>query len=63
MTIDELFVPLRASARECGWLWHVPFALHDARNLDDAALARAGEDYRSLILSTPKLEQRLEVAA
>lgn len=62
MTIDGLFAPLRATARKCGWLWQAPFALHDVRNLDDAALARAGEDYRSIILSAPMLEQRLEVA-
>jgi hypothetical protein len=33
------------------------------RNLDDAALVRAGEDYRSAILSAPVLERRLELAA
>jgi putative NADPH-quinone reductase len=54
---------IRATARKCGWLWQAPFALHDVRNLNDAALARAGEDYRSVILSAPMLEQRLEVAA
>ncbi len=63
MTIDELFAPLRATARKCGWLWQAPFALYDVRTLDDAALARAGEEYRSVIVSLPKLEQRLEVAA
>lgn len=63
MTIDELFAPLRATARRCGWLWQAPFALHDVRNLDDAALTRAGKDYRSVVLSAPMLERRLEVAA
>lgn len=63
MTIDELFAPLKATARKCGWLWQAPFALYDVRNLDDAALARAGDDYRSTILSVPMLEQRSEVAA
>ena len=62
MTIDQLFAPLRATARKCGWLWQAPFALHDVRNLDDAALTRAGEDYRSEILSAPMLERRLDVA-
>ncbi|SJZ39163.1 Putative NADPH-quinone reductase (modulator of drug activity B) [Enhydrobacter aerosaccus] len=62
-TIDELFAPLRATARKCGWRWQAPFALHDVRNLDDAALTRAGEDYRSAILSAPMRERRLEVAA
>ena len=51
MTIDELFAPLRATARKCGWLWRAPFALHDVRNLDDASLRRAGQDYRSMILA------------
>jgi putative NADPH-quinone reductase len=63
MTIDELFAPLRATARKCSWLWQAPFALHDVRNLDDAAMARASEDYRSVILSAPMLEQRSEVVA
>ena len=58
MTIDELFAPLRATTRKCGWLWQPPFALHDVRNLDAAALARAGEEYRSVILSTPMRDQR-----
>ncbi|MGK6316746.1 NAD(P)H-dependent oxidoreductase [Neorhizobium sp. DT-125] len=59
-TIDELFAPLRATARKCGWLWQPPFALHDVRTLDDAALTRAGEDYKSAVLSMPMLERRLE---
>jgi putative NADPH-quinone reductase len=63
MTIDELFAPLRATARKCGWLWQAPFALHDVRNLDDAALVRAGDDYKSAILSAPMLERRSEVTA
>jgi putative NADPH-quinone reductase len=63
MTIDELFAPLRATARKCGWLWQAPFAVHDVRNLDDAALARAGDHYRSLVLSAPKLEKRPKDAA
>jgi len=58
MTIDELFAPLKATARKCGWRWQKPFAVHDVRNLDDASLIRAGEDYRSALLSTPKLERR-----
>ena len=53
MTIGDLFAPLRATARKCGWLWQAPFAVHDVRNLDDAALSRAGEDYRYAVLSVP----------
>ena len=63
MTINELFAPLRATARKCGWLWQAPFALHDVRNLGDAALARAGEDYRSAVLAAPMLERRPAVPA
>ncbi len=55
MTIDELFAPLRATARKCGWEWQSPFAVHDVRNLDDAALVRAGEDCRAALLATPML--------
>ncbi|MGP9812181.1 hypothetical protein ACTZWT_11775 [Rhodopseudomonas sp. NSM] len=55
--IDELFAPLRATARKCGWLWQPPFALHDVRALDDAALTRAGEDYKTRILSAPVLKR------
>lgn len=63
LTIDDLFAPLRATARRCGWLWQAPFALHDVRNLDDPALSRAGADFRSVILAAPVLEQRLDAAA
>ena len=59
MTIDELFAPLRATARKCNWRWQVPFALHDVRHLDDVAFARAATDYRSAVLSTPMLTQRV----
>jgi putative NADPH-quinone reductase len=56
MTIEELFAPLRATARKCRWQWQTPFALHDVRNLDDVSLVHAGEDYRSALLSTPTLK-------
>ncbi len=62
MTIDELFAPLRATARKCGWRWQAPFAVHDVRNADDAALLRAGAAYRSAILATPVLERRTRPA-
>ena len=57
MTIDELFAPLRATARKCNWLWQAPFAVHDVGKLDDPALSRAGEGYRSVVLSTPTLKR------
>ena len=58
LTIEDLFAPLRATARKCGWRWQTPFAVHDVRNLDDASLERAGADYRAALLSTPVLERR-----
>lgn len=57
LTINELFAPLRATARKCRWEWRPPFAVHDVRNLDDAALAMAGEDYRALLLAIPSLNR------
>ena len=54
-TIHELFAPLRATARKCRWEWQPPFAVHDVRNLDEAALARAGAAYREALLATPTL--------
>ncbi len=61
MTINDVFAPLRATARKCNWLWQAPFALHDVRNSDEAAFARAAEDYRCVVLSTPMLAPRMPV--
>ncbi|MEH6719442.1 MAG: NAD(P)H-dependent oxidoreductase [Aurantimonas endophytica] len=63
LSITELFAPLRATARRCGWLWQAPFAVHDVRNLDDAALARAARDYRSAVAATPTSRQTTGAAA
>ncbi|WP_022721272.1 NAD(P)H-dependent oxidoreductase [Rhodopseudomonas sp. B29] len=62
-TIDELFAPLRATARKIGWQWQKPFALFDIRNQDDAGFARAGAAYRATIAALPKLEPRLRLAS
>ncbi len=62
MTMDELFAPLQATARKCGWLWQTPFAVHDVRNLDDAALAQAGQRYRARILDIPVQATRVDAA-
>lgn len=51
MSVDELFAPLKATARKAGWEWHKPFAVHDVRALDDEGLKRAGEDYRLAVTS------------
>lgn len=63
IAIGALFAPLQATARKCGWLWQAPFAIHDVRNLDDDAMEQAGAAYRSLILSAPMLERRVEAWA
>ena len=56
MTIETLFSPLEATARKCRWRWQTPFAVHDVRNLDDDALAQAGDAYRVALVSLPVLE-------
>jgi hypothetical protein len=33
--------------------------VHDVRNLDDAALAKAGEDYHAALLAMPALNKRV----
>lgn len=63
MRIDDLFAPLRATARKCGWLWQTPYAVHDVRNLDSLVLAQAGEEYRAALQSIPMLERRSQAAA
>jgi putative NADPH-quinone reductase len=62
-TIDGLLAPLGATARRCGWRWQTPFALHDVRNLDDAALAQAGEVYASVVRSAEIRTRHIKVAA
>lgn len=51
MRVDDLFAPLRATAKKAGWLWQPPFALHDVRTLNDDQLAQAGQAYRSVVLA------------
>lgn len=58
MTINELFAPLRATARKCEWRWQAPFAVHDVRNLDDASLTQASQAYRHALTTMPMLERR-----
>lgn len=58
MTVGALLTPLQATALKCRWAWQPPFAVHDVRNLDDAALTRAGEKYRTALSSMPALERR-----
>ena len=62
MTVEELLAPLRTTARKCAWRWHRPFAVHDARKIDDASLAAAAHMYRSVLLTTPPLVRDHTVA-
>ncbi len=62
LTIDDLFASLKATARRCGWHWQSPFAVHDVRNLEDGALAKAVDGYRSTIMSLMTLG-RISAAA
>ncbi|MFW2829560.1 NAD(P)H-dependent oxidoreductase [Sphingomonas sp. ID0503] len=53
MSIEELFAPLKATARKARWEWQTPFALHDVRALDDEAMSAASQNFRSAVLSMP----------
>lgn len=52
-SMSTLLAPLEATARRCGLVWQAPFVLHDARHLDDAALAAAGRRYADLLAAGP----------
>lgn len=47
--IDDIFIPLRATAHRCGLIWQKPFVLFNAGNLDDAARATAAHSYAARI--------------
>ena len=49
-TIRQLLAPFDQTARLCGMEYLAPFVLHGVRELNDAALARAAEQYRERIL-------------
>ncbi len=44
-TLEELFLPLKATAHRCGWVWHSPFVLYQAFKATPKALADEGERY------------------
>jgi putative NADPH-quinone reductase len=48
-TIEEIFVPLRATAHRCGLPWHEPYVVFTADKLDEAGLVEAAEGYASAI--------------
>ncbi len=53
-TVEELLLPLEATAHRCGFQWQEPFVVYDAREADDTYLAEAGERYAER-LSDPSL--------
>lgn len=40
-TLDQLLLPLRVTAKRCGWQWQPPFYLYGANRLGAAALSDA----------------------
>lgn len=48
-TMDEIATPMRLTATFCGMQWLAPHVVHAAFRLDDAALAQAAQDYRSVL--------------
>lgn len=42
-TLDQLLLPLRTTARRCGWQWQPPFYLYGANRLSAADVADACE--------------------
>ena len=44
-TIDEILIPLRATAHRCGLVWHAPYITFRADKLNEAELAEAAEGY------------------
>ena len=63
LPITELFAPLRATALKCHWRWQPPFAVHDVRNLDAAALEGAAGEYRTAVWCMPTIRPHAASAA
>lgn len=51
-TMEELMLPLKATANLCGMTFLTPFVVHGARTIDPAALAAQASRYRNLLNST-----------
>lgn len=48
----EAFAPaIERTARFCGMGWLAPHVLHGAHRVDDAALARSGQDFRARLIA------------
>ena len=48
-SVDEIFTPLKATARRCGLIWHSPHLTFSADTLAPAALDRAAQSYASAL--------------
>ena len=48
-SVDEIFTPLKATARRCGLIWHPPHLTFSADTLAPAALDRAAQSYASAL--------------
>lgn len=59
-TIRELLVPLEQTARLCRMRYLAPFVVHGTHAMDDAAIARAADEYRRFLLLLA--EDRLDLA-
>lgn len=61
ISLEDLFMPLRALAIRAGMPWHRPHILYHANALSEAQLAAAGPDYqaalRAFIAATPVPER------
>lgn len=43
--LEQLFIPLQATAHRCGWVWHSPFVLYQAHKATADILASEAELY------------------
>lgn len=43
--LEQLFIPLKATAHRCGWVWHSPFVLYQAHKTTTEILAGEAERY------------------
>lgn len=61
-TMEELLVPLKATAHRCGLQWHPPHLVYQADKLDEAGLKAAQDSYtralRQFIAATPARDSK-----
>lgn len=52
--LEDLMLPLRATAHRCGWLWAPPFLVHEANRSTPATLAAEADRYVAAIMAWAK---------